>query len=91
MQNSPKDFSPHHAPENVFQAPPKEREDLRYGDPHNPRGSHEAYGPDSYAMTERETNKPPMESHGFYPAAGQPQPQPSLWQRIKAAWEHDAA
>ncbi len=44
---------------------PRQREDIRYGDPHAPRGNHPFYGPDSFDM-HQDPKKPILESHGFY-------------------------
>ena len=50
--------------------PSPHREDLRYGDPHAPRGNHPFYGPDKFDMSalERIETPPTLESHGFYMA-----------------------
>jgi hypothetical protein len=64
--------------------PSHQREDLKYGDPHNPRGKHTFYGPDLYAMKSSEKSKPAMESHGFY--LGSAKTSGHFWQRLLATF-----
>jgi len=68
--------------------PSARREDLRYGDPHLNRGDHPFYGPDRFAVLEKEKDKQTLESHGFYLAMEEKKPR-SLWSKIKTFFVSD--